>query len=99
MPALQCLAADATFPPVLIIRSMPVKEVLTHAMRIIVAFMLCHGAALATDWFQYRGPTTDGISPDRMLTPWPGSPTVLWRNSSASNGFSAAVVSQGRVFA
>src|SRR5437660_4429241 len=58
-----------------------------------------NGVALATDWPQYRGPTTDGISPDRILTAWPGSPTVVWRNASATNGFSSAVVSQGRVFA
>ena len=62
--------------------------------------LLGHVAAFATDWPQYRGPTTDGISTEPMKTQWPVSgPSVVWRNSTATNGFSAPVVSQGRVFA
>src|SRR5580765_4433725 len=56
--------------------------------------------ASATDWPQYRGPYTDGTSPDPIATTWTAtSPAVVWRNASVSNGFSCVVVSQGRAFA
>ena len=56
-------------------------------------------AALATDWPQYRGPTTDGVSLEPIATNWPaGGPTVVWRNTSLTNGFSSFAVSQGRAF-
>src|ERR1051325_11084201 len=44
-------------------------------------FLLCQFGASATDWPQYRGPTTDGISPDPISTNWPANgPTVVWTN-------------------
>ena len=53
----------------------------------------------ATDWPQYRGPATDGTSPDAISTRWPtNGPAVLWRNSSLTNGFSSFAVSGGRAF-
>jgi outer membrane protein assembly factor BamB len=57
-------------------------------------------AAAATDWPQYRGPTHDGISTDRIQKQWAtGSPGfLLWRNNSLTNGFSSFAVSQGRAF-
>ena len=52
----------------------------------VVVFLIWETAASATDWPQYRGPTTDGSSPDPILTTWPSNgPPVLWRNSSLSN--------------
>lgn len=61
--------------------------------------LMCHAVAFATDWPQYRGPTTDGISPDPISTNWPANgPTVVWRNMSLTNGFSSFAVSQGRAF-
>jgi outer membrane protein assembly factor BamB len=61
--------------------------------------LLCHAVSLATDWPQYRGPTTDGISPDPISARWlAGGPTVVWTNSSLTNGFSCFAVSQGRAF-
>ena len=55
--------------------------------------------AFATDWPQYRGPATDGTSPDAISTQWPtNGPAVLWRNSSLTNGFSSFAVSGGRAF-
>src|ERR1035437_6450661 len=60
---------------------------------------MCHAVAFVTDWPQYRGPTTDGISPDPISTNWPANgPTVVWRNMSLTNGFSSFAVSQGRAF-
>jgi outer membrane protein assembly factor BamB len=58
------------------------------------------GAAAASEWPQYRGVNTDGSSPDLMNLSWvTNGSNVVWRNSSASNGFSSVVVSQGRAFA
>jgi len=66
----------------------------------IVLGLLGSAAASATDWPQYRGPMTDGTTPDPILTTWPANgPAVAWRNGSISNGFSCLVVSQGRAFA
>src|SRR3989442_3336124 len=63
-------------------------------------FLLCQALASATDWPQYRGPTTDGISPDLIATDWLAKPpTVVWTNMSLTNGFSTLAVSQGRAFA
>jgi outer membrane protein assembly factor BamB len=54
----------------------------------------------ASDWPQYRGPTHDGISTDRIRSQWntnaPGF--VVWRNASITNGFSSFAISQGRAF-
>src|SRR2546422_1351423 len=62
--------------------------------------LMWQSVAFATDWPQYRGPATDGISPDAISTQWPANgPTVVWRNGSVTNGFSCIVVSQGRAFA
>src|SRR5436309_9591125 len=61
--------------------------------------LFCHALALATDWPQYRGPTTDGISPDPISVNWSSNaPTVVWTNMSLTNGFSTFAVSQGRAF-
>jgi outer membrane protein assembly factor BamB len=62
-------------------------------------FLLCQFGASATDWPQYRGPTTDGISPDPISTNWPANgPTVVWTNMALTNGFSTFAVVQGRAF-
>ncbi len=61
--------------------------------------LFCNAVGQATDWPQYRGPTTDGISPDLISTNWPATgPTVVWTNMSLTNGFSSFAVSQGRAF-
>jgi hypothetical protein len=66
---------------------------------VVAVVILCHAVGLATDWPQYRGPTTDGTSPDAMSTQWPvNGPRVLWTNPSLTNGFSCFAVSQGRAF-
>jgi outer membrane protein assembly factor BamB len=57
-------------------------------------------SVFAGDWPQYRGPTTDGISTERIATTWatnsPGF--VVWTNRSLSNGFSSFAVAGGRAF-
>lgn len=67
---------------------------------VLVLMALGTAAARATDWPQYRGPATDGASPDLIATTWatnnPGF--VVWRNTSLTNGLSSFAVSQGRAF-
>jgi outer membrane protein assembly factor BamB len=56
-------------------------------------------AVFATDWPQYRGPTTDGVSTDLISTNWQSpAPSLVWSNMSLTNGFSTFAVSQGRAF-
>ena len=73
---------------------------ITRAGAAVGLLLLGQVAALATDWPQYRGPTTDGISPDPIAVTWatnsPGF--VVWTNNSLTNGFSCFAVSQGRAF-
>jgi outer membrane protein assembly factor BamB len=68
-----------------------------------VLFLVLVGPALAlaTDWPQYRGPATDGSSPDAIATTWATNSAgfVVWTNMSLTNGFSSFAVSQGRAFA
>ncbi len=51
------------------------------------------------DWFRWRGPTADGISPETEWTSdWPaGGPPVMWR-TSVGTGLSAVTVSRGRLY-
>jgi len=74
---------------------------LARLAAVLALVLLGRGVALATDWPQYRGPATDGSSPDAIATTWAtNSPTfVVWRNTSLTNGFSSFAVSQGRAFA
>jgi len=66
----------------------------------LLLLLLWGEAILAGDWPQYRGPTTDGISPELISTTWPAAgPALVWTNMSLTNGFSSFAVSQGRAFA
>jgi hypothetical protein len=62
--------------------------------------LLGQAIALAADWPQYRGPASDGTTPDAIATVWatnsPGF--IVWTNGSLTNGFSTFAVSQGRAF-
>ena len=62
--------------------------------------MLGQGIARATDWPQYRGPATDGSTPDMIATTWATNSAgfVVWTNGSLTNGLGSFVVSQGRAF-
>lgn len=57
-------------------------------------------ALQAADWPQYRGPTHNGVSTDRIQKQWTtnGPGFLLWRNDTLTNGFSSFAVSQGRAF-
>src|SRR5688572_4893282 len=55
-------------------------------------------AAAAGDWPQYRGPTHDGVSADRIQKRWSGSVTNPVWLVPLTNGITGLTVSQGRVF-
>ncbi len=61
-------------------------------------FILVGGSAEAADWPQYRGPTGNGHSPEKIGKPWSGAPPrQLWKVPS-EGGFSSLAVTDGRVF-
>jgi outer membrane protein assembly factor BamB len=70
------------------------------ASKLAMGIVLLTGANLfGTDWPQFRGPNTDGISPDGIATVWSGGGlTAIWTNRTVTNGFSSVAVSQGRAF-
>ncbi len=50
------------------------------------------------DWPQYRGPTSDGITAEKMPSPWPaGGPKVLWKNPVGA-GFGSFAVKGGKAW-
>lgn len=52
----------------------------------------------AVDWTQFRGPTHDGTSPEKILTKWPQTGLrQIWK-APLQNGFSALTVAGGKVF-
>ena len=52
----------------------------------------------AADWPQYRGPSTDGKTPEKIAKPWTSAPPKqVWKVPSDS-GFSSFVVGDGRAF-
>jgi outer membrane protein assembly factor BamB len=52
----------------------------------------------ATDWPQYRGPSGDGHSPDKIVFPMGGAaPKQVWKAPS-EGGFSSFAVANGRAF-
>jgi outer membrane protein assembly factor BamB len=52
----------------------------------------------ATDWPQYRGPSGDGHSPDKIVFPMGGAaPKQVWKAPSIG-GYSSFAVSNGRAF-
>jgi outer membrane protein assembly factor BamB len=68
--------------------------------RTLVPFILLSSAlgVHATDWPQYRGPSGDGHSPDKIVFPMGGAaPKQLWKEPSIG-GFSSFCVSNGRAF-
>lgn len=60
------------------------------------AFVASHLSA--ADWPQWRGPSRNGVSEEKVSAAWPAEgPRVLWR-ASVGTGFSSISVSQGRVY-
>ena len=64
---------------------------------IFVPVVLFAQTMLAADWPQYRGPSGDGTSPDKIATNWGTAPKVLWKTKGGT-GFSSFVVGANRCF-
>ena len=58
------------------------------------------GQVPAPDWFQWRGPNRDGISPETgLLQDWPKSgPPQVWRIGGMGNGYSSFSSADGRLY-
>ena len=52
----------------------------------------------ATDWPQYRGPATDGKTPDKILKPWTSSSAEGTLESPQRRRLRLAVVAGGHAF-
>jgi outer membrane protein assembly factor BamB len=53
-----------------------------------------------SEWFQWRGPSRDGISAETgLLQAWPkGGPPQVWRTTGAGNGYSSFSSAGGRLY-
>lgn len=60
--------------------------------------LLAPGTATASDWPQYRGPTHDAVSTERINRNWTGSVTNAVWTTYLTNGVTSLSVSGGRVF-
>lgn len=51
-------------------------------------------------WPQWRGPRRDGISDEKgLLQSWPtNGPALLWKSTGLGNGYSAPILSSGRIY-
>jgi len=67
---------------------------------ILTLFLVCVGIVHSADWPQFRGPSRDGISPEKgLLQSWPdGGPKVVWRNDELGYGWSSVAVVEGIVY-
>jgi len=61
--------------------------------------LFCIFQVPAADWPQYRGPSGDGITPEKLATAaWPAQgPAVQWKTET-TDGFSSFTVSGGKAF-
>ncbi len=52
------------------------------------------------DWPQWRGPRRDGICLEtNLLQSWPeGGPKLLWKSSGLGHGYSAPIITGGRIY-
>lgn len=57
-------------------------------------------AGIASDWYQFRGPNRDGISPDTgLLKEWPGGgPTLAWKATGVGVGYSSVSIFGNRLY-
>src|SRR3954464_12928055 len=65
--------------------------------RLLLTLTLLPFTLQATDWPQYRGPSGDGRSAEKITKPWTSSPKIVWKTPS-EGGFSSFAVAGGRAF-
>ncbi len=74
------------------------QKVSSHLKWAVCCLTLAVFVATAADWPQYRGPSHDGVSKDRILKDWSGSVTnPLWL-VSLTNGVCSFAGERGRAF-
>jgi outer membrane protein assembly factor BamB len=67
----------------------------THLLGVCV----CVCCALGGNWPEWRGPTRDGVSPERnLLTRWSATQNVKWKTALPSPGNSTPIIWGNRVF-
>jgi outer membrane protein assembly factor BamB len=59
-----------------------------------------HASGTGEDWYQWRGPNRDGISPDKgLLKQWPaGGPPLAWKATGLGTGYSSVSICGDRIF-
>jgi outer membrane protein assembly factor BamB len=57
-------------------------------------------APASTEWFQWRGPSREGKSPDTgLLQEWPaGGPPLVWKTTGLGGGYASVALSGDRLF-
>src|SRR5262249_22810579 len=82
-------------------RDVPMRKLLTTILLLsaLLPFPLCSDAAADTNWPQYRGPHSRGVSsqpnlPDR----WSAKENVAWKCEIPGRGWSSPIVWKDRVF-
>ena len=68
-------------------------------MRLVVIFFFVPGLLLAANWSGWRGPSGDGISPEKGIpTKWSSSENIAWKVAIPGKGHSSPVVWGDKVF-
>jgi outer membrane protein assembly factor BamB len=72
----------------------------TSAQQPAPASTSAQGVTADKEWFQWRGPNRDGISPETgLLQEWPKfGPPLAWRANGLGNGYSSFSTSGGRLY-
>ena len=67
---------------------------------IVIAAVLLPGAVLAADWPQFRGPSYDGVSPEKGISKvWNQKPPkMVWTVPMTDDGYAGPCVAGGKVF-
>lgn len=66
---------------------------------LLVAWISGTGNGLGADWFQFRGPRGNGLSDETTLPiSWEPEKNIRWQASIPGEGWSAPVVTSGKVF-
>jgi outer membrane protein assembly factor BamB len=71
---------------------------------IVIAWLIAtdplNSQTAVAEWFQWRGPSRDGISQETgLLQEWPKSgPPLAWRTNGVGNGYSSFSTSGGRLY-
>src|SRR5579872_180561 len=93
-----CLSENLIdFPSLLSSLRFMVSNLRNAALSVALAGSFCFTAA-AVEWPQYRGPSHDGTSPEKILLNWPeGHLREIWK-TPLKNGFSTLTTGGGRAY-